>query len=51
MGINLTPESEQLLHGIYAAGGYASESDVVAVALQLLQQRDRLKSELQLRHQ
>jgi len=48
MAILITPDVEQLVHGIYAGGQYASEADVLAAALQLLQQRDRLRSELQI---
>jgi len=43
----VTPEIEQLLHGIFAGGEYASEADVLAAALRLLQQRDRLRIALQ----
>jgi Arc/MetJ-type ribon-helix-helix transcriptional regulator len=42
----ITPEIVQLVQGIYAGGAYASEADVLSAALQLLQQRDRLRSEL-----
>lgn len=43
----MTPEIEQLVHGIYAGGAYASEADVLAVALRLLEQRDRFRQQLQ----
>jgi Arc/MetJ-type ribon-helix-helix transcriptional regulator len=47
MAIKITPELEKVVHGIYAGGQYASETDVIAAALHLLQQRDELRSELQ----
>jgi len=47
MAIQITPEVESLVHGIYAGGQYASETDVVAAALRLLQQREQLRSDLQ----
>lgn len=46
MAIEITPEVESLVHGIYSTGHYASESDVLAVALQLLQHRDQLVDDL-----
>jgi len=46
MGIEITPEVESLVHGIYADGQYESEVDVIATALHLLQQRDRLRNDL-----
>ena len=47
MAIEITPELESVVHGIYAGGLYASETDVIAAALNLLQQRDQLRSDLQ----
>jgi Arc/MetJ-type ribon-helix-helix transcriptional regulator len=47
MSIEITPELECVVHGIYAGGNYASEAEVIAAALHLLQQRDRLRKELQ----
>jgi Arc/MetJ-type ribon-helix-helix transcriptional regulator len=47
MSIPISPEIENLVHGIYARGEYASEADVLAAALHLLQQRDRLRIDLQ----
>lgn len=47
MAIEITPEVESLVHGIYAGGQYASETDVIAAALQLLQQREQLRRDLQ----
>jgi Arc/MetJ-type ribon-helix-helix transcriptional regulator len=46
MGIEITPEVESLVHGIYSHGRYASEADVLSAALHLLQQRDQLRAEL-----
>jgi Arc/MetJ-type ribon-helix-helix transcriptional regulator len=46
MSIPITPEIEQLVHGIYAGGAYASEADVLAAALHLLRQRDELRIKL-----
>ncbi|MCI0334412.1 MAG: CopG family transcriptional regulator [Planctomycetes bacterium] len=46
MGIEITPEVESLVHGIYADGQYSSEAEVLAAALLLLQQRDRLRNDL-----
>ena len=48
MAIEITPEVEDLVQGIYASGHYASETAVIAAALQLLQQREQLRRELQL---
>jgi Arc/MetJ-type ribon-helix-helix transcriptional regulator len=47
MAISITPELEHVVQGIYAGGQYASETDVIATALYLLQQRDQLRRELQ----
>ncbi len=47
MNITITPEIEQLVQGIYAGGSYASEAEVLAAALRLLEQRDRFRSHLQ----
>jgi len=46
MTIELTPQVESLLQGIYSTGRYATEADVLAEALQLLQQRNKLVGEL-----
>ena len=48
MSIELTPDLEQLVHGIYAGGQYASEKDVLATALMLLQSREQLRQDLEL---
>jgi antitoxin ParD1/3/4 len=47
MAIEITPELEHLVHGIFAGGQFASETDVLATALQLLQQREQLRFDLQ----
>lgn len=47
MAIQITPEVESLVNGIYAGGQFASETDVIATALQLLQQREELRRKLQ----
>jgi Arc/MetJ-type ribon-helix-helix transcriptional regulator len=47
MGISITPEIEQLVSEIFATGQYQSEEHVLAVALQLLEQRDQLRNNLQ----
>jgi Arc/MetJ-type ribon-helix-helix transcriptional regulator len=46
MTINISPDLEQIVHGIYAGGGYASEADVISDALHLLQQREQLRNDL-----
>jgi len=47
MAIEITPEVESLVRRIYAGGHYASETEVIAAALQLLQQREQLRGDLQ----
>jgi putative addiction module CopG family antidote len=47
MAIEITPEVESLINGIYAGGRYASQTEVVATALQLLHERDQLRHKLQ----
>jgi putative addiction module CopG family antidote len=47
MTIEISPELESLIHGIYAGGRYANETEVVAAAVQLLHQREQLRSHLQ----
>ena len=47
MTIKITAELENVVQGIFAGGQYASETDVIAAALHLLQQRDQLRSDLQ----
>lgn len=46
MALTISPEVEQIVHRIYAAGQYASETDILSDALKLLQQRDDLRKEL-----
>ena len=47
MSIEITPEVEQLVHGIYAGGQYSSEAEVLAAAVRLLNQREQLRNDLQ----
>lgn len=47
MAIEITPDIEIVVQGIYAGGQYASEEEVLATALHLLQQRDQLRHDLQ----
>jgi putative addiction module CopG family antidote len=47
MAIEITPEVESLVQGIYASGQYASESDVITAALQLLRHHEQLRRDLQ----
>jgi putative addiction module CopG family antidote len=46
MDIQITPEVAQLVHGIYAGGQYANESEVVTAAVRLLHQRQQLQNDL-----
>jgi putative addiction module CopG family antidote len=46
MYIQITPEVAQLVHGIYAGGQYANESEVVTAAVRLLHQRQQLQRDL-----
>ena len=46
MTIEITPDVAQLVQGIYAEGQYASESEVVAAAVQLLHARQQLRKDL-----
>ena len=48
MAIEITPELASTVQSIYAGGQYASEGEVLATALQLLQQRDQLRRDLQM---
>jgi antitoxin ParD1/3/4 len=48
MALEITPELESVVQGIYAGGQYANEAEVLAAALHLLQQRDQLRRDLQL---
>ena len=42
MAIHLTPEFERLIENKVKSGTYKSASDVIAEALRLLEQRDRI---------
>jgi Arc/MetJ-type ribon-helix-helix transcriptional regulator len=46
MDIQITPEVAQLVHGIFAGGQYANESEVVDAAVRLLHQRQQLQNDL-----
>jgi Arc/MetJ-type ribon-helix-helix transcriptional regulator len=46
VGIEITPEVESLINGIYAGGQYASQAEIIAAALQLLHDRDQLRRNL-----
>jgi antitoxin ParD1/3/4 len=48
MNIELSPESEQFLQQVVREGVYASQSQAINAALELLKRRDRLQRELQL---
>jgi len=45
MSIQLTPEFEQLIENKVKSGPYKSASEVIAEALRLLEQRDRIFSD------
>lgn len=47
MAIDITPEIEALVQGIYAEGKYSSQAEVLTVALHLLQKREQLSKDLQ----
>jgi antitoxin ParD1/3/4 len=47
MAIEITPEVERLVHGIYSDGRYASETEVIAAALHLLQRREQLRKDIE----
>ena len=42
MAIHLTPEFEQLIENKVRSGGHKSANEVIAEALRLLEQRDRI---------
>jgi hypothetical protein len=46
MAIEITPELESLVHGIFAGGGFASETELLSTALHLLKQREQLRADL-----
>jgi Arc/MetJ-type ribon-helix-helix transcriptional regulator len=47
MYIELSDEINQLVHGIYAEGHYASEAEVVAVAVRMLHRQQQLCKDLE----
>lgn len=47
MSIEITPEVECLVHGIFASGHFASEAEVLTVAVRLLHDRQQLRSDLE----
>lgn len=47
MSIEITPEVEQLVHGIYATGQFSSESDVLTAAVRMLHDRQQLQRDLE----
>jgi putative addiction module CopG family antidote len=46
MSIEITPEVEQMVHGIIATGHFANESEVLTAAVRLLHDRQQLLKEL-----
>ncbi|MDQ7783090.1 MAG: hypothetical protein RDU20_09435 [Desulfomonilaceae bacterium] len=46
MGIQITPEIEEMLQTLARSGNYASEAEVVHEALGLLWKRDQLRKEI-----
>jgi antitoxin ParD1/3/4 len=46
MTLEITPELQQLVDGIYSEGRYSSQSEVLTAALHLLQQREQLHRKL-----
>ena len=46
MGIQITPEIEEMVQTLLRAGNYANEAEVVHEALGLLGKRDRLREEI-----
>jgi antitoxin ParD1/3/4 len=47
MGLEITPELEEMVQSILRGGQYDSESAVLREALSLLRQRDRLRRDVQ----
>lgn len=47
MSIELTPEVEQMVLGIYSSGQFSSESEVVTVAVRMLHDRQELLTKLE----
>jgi len=46
MGIEITPEIEEMVQTLVRSGNYANEAEVVHEALELLWKRDRLRREI-----
>jgi hypothetical protein len=46
MAIEITPELENLVQGIFAGGGFTSETEIISTALHLLQKREQLRADL-----
>ncbi len=46
MGLELTPEQEELVQTLFQSGKFTSESEVVDEALGLLTRRDQLRAEI-----
>jgi antitoxin ParD1/3/4 len=46
MGLELTPEQEEVVRTLFRSGNYTSESEVVHEALGLLGKRDAIRAEL-----
>jgi antitoxin ParD1/3/4 len=46
MTVQMTPETEELVQTLVAAGAYPNESAVVEEAVRLLQQRDQLRTQI-----
>lgn len=47
MTLEITPEVQQLIHGIVAGGQFANEADVVTAAVRLLHDRQELLKKLE----
>jgi antitoxin ParD1/3/4 len=47
MGLEITPDLEDMVHAILQGGRYENESEVLRAALSLLGQRDQLRKDIQ----
>ena len=47
MSIEISPEVEQMISGIFATGQYASEAEVVSTAVRMLHDRQQLLSDIE----
>lgn len=47
MAIEITPEVREMVLGIYSSGQFASETEVVSVAVRLLHERQQLVAKLE----